>query len=244
MARRRKQGRAGDVKVLASLIMLVITAVVGIICACVSGLSKIYRETKDAHRAQEQVCIDRWFEHRRRRRKRQELSYAAVRKASRRRSLARTPCQQCGKENSEAEPSQAHHPDMEYNLCNALAIIWLCRTCHESWHKQHYDRRRAAGVTRGEPWWMRDENDQVIVPSPIPLSRLSSRALTWWTDWEDACRDETPYGERSDIREPREDDRPWRRGTCEGCGRDRRQLKRIESGQYVCIICRSELHGR
>ena len=44
--------------------------------------------------------------------------------------LQRKPCQECGNENSEM-----HHPD----YAKPLDVMWLCKLCHETWHRIHGD---------------------------------------------------------------------------------------------------------
>jgi hypothetical protein len=44
--------------------------------------------------------------------------------------IQKMPCETCGK-----EESQMHHPDYS----RPLDIMWLCKLCHEEWHKKHGD---------------------------------------------------------------------------------------------------------
>lgn len=44
--------------------------------------------------------------------------------------MKKTPCESCGNEKTEM-----HHPDYS----RPLDVMWLCKLCHEQWHKQHGD---------------------------------------------------------------------------------------------------------
>jgi len=196
---------------------------------------------RTAREGRDQVYVEQWFEHRRKRRKRVGRSQVAASGAISRGKLVRGACERCGKPSTEAEPSQPHHVDLEYALENRLHVKWLCGRCHQECHREHYEQRRQLGAERGEPWWMRDENDNFIVRPKGSLGELPRRSFRWWDRWQNALSDATPYGERRNVASAPEEPVRKRKGRCEGCSKERRVLRRIESGQWVCRACVREI---
>jgi len=52
----------------------------------------------------------------------------AVNNALRKGTIAKGPCETCGK-----EPAHGHHDD----YLKPLEVRWLCRSCHTLWHKKN-----------------------------------------------------------------------------------------------------------
>ena len=200
--------------------MGLVNLVLVLLVLAVLGGAALVRAFLEPIRQEEKRCIYEWFEYRRARRLRAERAQSATSAAISRGKLVKGACVRCG-----APPDQTganiagHHLDLEYRPENKLSVAWVCRPCHKKVHQEHYQRRLAQARRHGEPWWLRDENGNIVVRTTARYWLLSGRSRAWWSDWRQALGDAAPDGQRVDWvmstdaprRRPRQEDRYARR---------------------------------